>query len=422
MKVVHCSTSVNNTSANTRIHKALLKRGIDSWILTMYGNTSGVPNILEVTKYGVKYYILRRLLYYANIIEFFFLDRICKLRHGMPYTWATWGINICKTPIIKNADIIHIHCINSEYMSLKNIEDIILLGKPVVITLHDSWFLTGGCHVLDGCENYMTGCKSCGEIKRCRRITRRCYRKKRNMLKKRNVYYTAPSQWTYNNYLRSGLAREKCVIIGNTLNYDIFKPSSQREQRNGSIRLLFGAVNSTETPYKGFAYLIDMLKLFHDMKPDLTQRIELHIFGAYGSEEDILKEYNCKFEGYIKNEKEMARLYDMSDIYIVPSLEDSFNQTVLESCACETPVVSFKTGGICDIIKHKQTGYLAEYKNARDLMQGVEWILSNNKDNCIGKAARNDVKVRFSEEQIASRYIEVYNDILNGYKDVGESP
>lgn len=411
MKVVHCSTSVNSSSANTRIHKALLKQGINSWILTMYNNTDNVSNVLETTEYGIKFSMMRRFLYYVNIAECFFLDKICKLTKGMPYTWAFIGNDLYKTTMIKSADIIHIHCVNSGYLSLRQIKHIVQLEKPVVITLHDSWFLTGGCHVLAGCDDYKNGCKKCMKIEKCRNITRNRCRIKRNILKSSNVYFTAPSKWTYNNYLKSGLPEKRCLVIGNTLDYDVFKANMDKKNTDGRVNLLFGAINSTETPYKGFKYLIAMLKLLYDTLPDLADKMDLHIFGSNGSDEEILKKYNCKFEGYIENEREMARLYSMSDIYIVPSLEDSFNQTVLESCACETPVVSFRTGGISDIIVHKCTGYLAEYKDTEDLLKGVRWILRNNNNNCIGKSARNYVKQVFSEKKISSQYIGIYNSL-----------
>ena len=219
-------------------------------------------------------------------------------------------------------------------------------------------------------------------------------------------------------YIKSGLKKDKCCIIGNTLNFDIFKPSRNvyASDCDRKIKLLFGALNGVETPYKGFGYLVEMLQLLYNNHIELADKIELHIFGAETSNEGILDKFHCKFWGYIASELEMARLYDMCNIYIVPSLEDSFNQTVLESCACATPVVSFQTGGICDIIRHKETGYLAQYKDAADLLNGVFWILRNNINNSIGIAARQDVKKRFAEAIIAKQWSELYTSLIRDKK------
>lgn len=414
MKVLHCSTSVSDASANIRMQNALIKYGVESNTLVLFECKKRICNVKSIGEFGIRYKLYQRIAYYFNIGEFLFLKNICGLKRGMPFSWIPIGANISKLTIVKNADVIHVHCINSCYLSLKAIQKLIKLGKPIVITLHDSWFLTGGCHVLNGCDKYRDNCLECNEIKRGKVWRTSHVKKKRKLLDNDNVYFTAPSRWTYENYLKSGLDKNRCCIIGNTLNFDVFKPRGKDKGNNArKIKLLFGALNSVETPYKGFRYLIEMLRVLFDKYADLAQNVELHIFGADNSDEAILQKYECKFWGYIDSEVKMAELYNMCDVYMVPSLEDSFNQTVLESCACETPVVSFRTGGICDIIRHKETGYLAEYKNVIDLLNGFLWILNENEHNRIGVAARKDVESRFAERIIAEQLEELYHKAIN---------
>jgi len=45
---------------------------------------------------------------------------------------------------------------------------------------------------------------------------------------------------------------------------------------------------------------------------------------------------------------------------------------------CGTPVVGFNIGGIPDIIKHKENGYLAKYKDAEDLANGITFCREND--------------------------------------------
>ena len=47
--------------------------------------------------------------------------------------------------------------------------------------------------------------------------------------------------------------------------------------------------------------------------------------------------------------------------------------------ACGTPVVGFNIGGLEDIVVNKSNGYLAEPFNTKDLANGIEWIINNNK-------------------------------------------
>ncbi|MCB0502451.1 MAG: glycosyl transferase group 1, partial [Bacteroidetes bacterium] len=68
---------------------------------------------------------------------------------------ANFGMDISKHPLIKAADIIHLHWINLAFLSINSIKQLAVLNKPVVWTLHDMWAFTGGCHYSGDCTNYL---------------------------------------------------------------------------------------------------------------------------------------------------------------------------------------------------------------------------------------------------------------------------
>ena len=70
-------------------------------------------------------------------------------------------------------------------------------------------------------------------------------------------------------------------------------------------------------------------------------------------------------------------VYNASDIFIVPSLADNQPTTVMESLCCGTPGCWFDVGGIPDMIKHKENGYLAKYRDAEDIANGIKFCLEN---------------------------------------------
>lgn len=422
MKVVHCSTGVSFSSANYRIHLALIKSGIHSEILTLYKNPKNMLNVHDISEYGKKYAIHQRCAYYFNILEFYYLDKIAGLMKGMPFTTGKIGVNICEIPLIREADIIHIHCVNAGFLGFNSIRKIIKLNKPIIITLHDSWFLTGGCHVLNGCSEFENGCANCKELKHLNRISESLFKEKSKLLSS-EIVLTAPSRWTYYNIKKSKLlSKNKSYIIGNTLDFEIFSTIREQEvceilgkkKKSKKIKLLFGALNSTITPYKGFSYLVEALNEMLYRYPEIAQNVELNIFGANEQPNSVVSKFQYTYWGYISDERKLAAIYNYCDIYVVPSLEDSFNQTVLESCACGTPVVSFRTGGICDIIQHKKTGYLAKYKDSKDLLHGILWMLDKRKD--IGNQAQKYVRNTYSQKEIAYQFIRIYEETLKDYK------
>ena len=86
-------------------------------------------------------------------------------------------------------------------------------------------------------------------------------------------------------------------------------------------------------------------------------------------------------------------MYNAADLFVLPSLEDNLPNTIMEAMACGVPCVGFKSGGIPEMIDHRKNGYVAEYKSAEDLAEGMRWVLSEAD----------------YDESVAMKYIEVYN-------------
>ena len=73
---------------------------------------------------------------------------------------------------------------------------------------------------------------------------------------------------------------------------------------------------------------------------------------------------------------------------------------------------SFRVGGIPEEIDHKKNGYVAEYGNADDLAKGIRWILSEADYERLSEQAIHKVVHSYSQQSVASQYIEVYNQAL----------
>jgi len=71
-------------------------------------------------------------------------------------------------------------------------------------------------------------------------------------------------------------------------------------------------------------------------------------------------------------------VYNAADVFIVPSLADNQPTTVQESLSCGTPVVGFNIGGIPDMIRHKENGYLARYQDSEDIAEGIKFCCKEN--------------------------------------------
>ena len=78
--------------------------------------------------------------------------------------------------------------------------------------------------------------------------------------------------------------------------------------------------------------------------------------------------------GVIKEESEMANLFNWADLFAIPSRADNLPFTAMESLSCGTPVVGFTVGGIPEIIDHKRNGFLAKPFDCTAFADGINWI------------------------------------------------
>ena len=97
---------------------------------------------------------------------------------------------------------------------------------------------------------------------------------------------------------------------------------------------------------------------------------------------------------------------------MLPSLSENLPNTIMEAMACGVPCVGFNVGGIPEMIDHRKNGYVAAYKSAEDLADGMRWILQEADYDALSRAAVAKVSASYSQQSVALKYIEVYNQAI----------
>nr|WP_257625610.1 glycosyltransferase [Enterobacter hormaechei] len=171
---------------------------------------------------------------------------------------------------------------------------------------------------------------------------------------------------------------------------------------------MFGAVNSTSDSRKGYKELKNALK---EME---VENLILVIFGS--STSDLESELNGKYKvvclGFLNDELTARIAYSAADVMVVPSLEENLSNTIIESLACNTPVVAFDIGGNKDMIDHKKNGYLAKFDlTGKTLAQGILYTLDNKSELSLN--ARKTVEDKFDEQIIIPKYIKLYRELFS---------
>lgn len=311
-------------------------------------------------------------------------------------------------------DLIHLNWVANGFF---DINDLKRLKIPLVWTMHDMWAFTGGCHCAYECMKYKNSCGSCPQLgsQKPADLSYQVLQRKLKAYKDLNITFVAPSQWMYDSAGASSLLRDKQLkLIHNGIDLTVFRQIDKNIARSllnlpqNKKLVLYGAVNALTDKNKGYALFAEALsQVQNEMN---TQDIELVLFGLNESDDHGKLPFKSHYPGYVYDAISLVLLYSASDLTVVPSYQESFGLTAVESLACGTPVVAFDVSGLKDIVDHKINGYKARPYEVSDLANGVKYILSEQTNFSI--EARQKAEEKFDISQIAQQYIELYQSIL----------
>lgn len=335
------------------------------------------------------------------------------------------GITTNLSEELRNSEIINLHWIE-KYLSLENIKQLINLRIPIVWTLHDERPFTGGCHYTTECGGFMDDCSQCLQLKEDpHRLAKNVLAAKLDLLKDANISIVTPSRWLESQVKKSTLFKNTRVkTIANGIDVDIYKPldKSQCKQSLGispdNIVLQFGAQDNREKR-KGFTYLVDALK--HCLKNHTFNKlcedgkITILCVGTAAKEITDLP-IQTKSVGYIDNDLDMVKLYNASDIFILPSLEDNLPNSMIESMACQTPVIGFNTGGIPEVVC-EDNGRVVDKEDSVQLADAIiELVLNSDLRRKLGISGHKLIYNKYKLSDQAKNYLDFFNEVLSGDK------
>lgn len=422
MKVVHINKSDAGGGASVaalRIHRALLRSGIDSHMLVQEKKRD------EANEYQIGNGFAYRMGNFKNFVA----ERLSILPHEKEaalryyFSIANTGRDISTLDVVKNADIINLHWINQGCISLSGLENLMSLGKPIIWTLHDMWPFTGGCHYAGTCLEFNEHCGFCPFLRSpsINDLSVKVFNRKKNIYSKGHISVVSCSRWlstlSKSSYLFRNMPTYSIPNPIDTNFYTILDKEQCRKDLNLPLNkklILFGAANLLDVR-KGFRYLEEALSILKDGFPKLSSNIELVVFGKINNELKKRFAFSTHSMNFISNPMQLVKLYNAADMFVLPSLQDNLPNTVVESLCCGTPVVGFRIGGVPEMIEHNKTGFLAEVKNSLSLANGIyNTLLFDDKKQ--RQIIRESAICRFAESVVAQQYIDVYQNALNSIR------
>lgn len=301
-------------------------------------------------------------------------------------------------------DLLHIHNLHGHYINYPILlEWINNHNIPTVITLHDCWTLTGHCatYFHNKCEP-PSQCSECiianneypfsfrfANIFKSRK--RNICLKKRFLFENKNITFVSVSNWLKSQVINTGLV-ENITTIYNGIETHVF--SAEKLEHN-KFRILF--ITHNWESWKALESVLQFAKYLRDDE-------ELTLVGnIYGKKlPNTINHINN-----INNPAEVAKLYNSHDIFISPSIAETFGMTTVEAMSCGLPVIVNNSAALPELIS-ETSGIATDTSHPANIRNAVDFIRQNyNSYN-----PRENVLKHFTSAIMADNYANLYQKIL----------
>jgi len=226
---------------------------------------------------------------------------------------------------------------------------------------------------------------------------------------------TAVSRFLKEKTLTNYSCEADIRVIPNFVDTKLFKPESNRDFRktiapNGEKILVH---TSNFRPVKRVP---DTIRLFEKVQKEIPSKLILVGDGPDRSECERLARQLDLYDKvkFLGKQDGLVEILSSSDIFLIPSQSESFGLAALEAMACGLPVISSSVGGLPELVKHNETGFIAEIGDVDRMAKYTLELLSNEKKyKLFSENSRQRAVNKFDTAKVVPLYEEYYEQILN---------
>lgn len=307
-------------------------------------------------------------------------------------------------------DIINIHNLHNNYVNLNMLLRAVAKRRfPLVVTLHDCWYFTGGCtHFTKvNCSKWLTDCNGCPKKKEefpayfkdgASEILKDRYK---YFSKINRLYLVGVSEWITSLAKKTVFKNANCRTIHNGVDTTIFKPRTSALKAKMGLEgkyIILGPASKWLDPVNR--------DLLLSVSNNLDDHRTLLLFGCKDNIKIDLP--HVKTFGFTENKIQLAELYSMGDVFVNCSREDTLSTINLEAQACGTPLITYDNTGSKETA-NQEFSISVKTGDVKGIMDAIKKIPPKSKE--VSKALSLWICNNFNKDINYDKYVELFKEI-----------
>ena len=314
-----------------------------------------------------------------------------------------------------NPDMINVHNIHGAGWS-PEIITVCTAYAPVVWTLHDMWSFTGRCAYSYDCQKFLDGCDHLcptkGEYPHTswRDIPASWMTREEILRENCDLIAVTPSRWLAAEAGKGLWNDHRIEVIPNGLPLEKYRPVTRDSARatlgiNDDGPFILAAAQYLFERRKGGYLLLESLQRIDEELSIITFGMDKIRLSGTGNK----KVHNL---GFVPEEKKILAL-NAADVYVHPAEVDNLPNVVMEAIACGTPVVGFNTGGVPEMVRESETGWIAPDVSIDSLTAVIRRALEDvSYGHTLRESCRKIAEREYDVVLQSDRYLNLFEDLL----------
>ncbi len=346
--------------------------------------------------------LIKRYSFYRFHLGFLRLVKKIRYKLGLPqsafierYLYGPWSPSLIRSLNETDADVILASSLNYSFTQYPLMRNRVKNAKPFI--------LQGAIHFDLSCEN----------------ISSESFK-----IIQASDIYIANTEYEKKRLTDSGILHSKIKVVGCGVDVEAYENIDRDQYRRklniDENEILIGYIGRIQK-HKSIDVLIKafgLLPASSNVKLLIAGHGNEHMDELYAIATESVTNYEQKilFQTDI-SEDEKTKLFHALDIFVLPSVSESFGIVFLEAWACKKPIIGMNIGAIASVISDNKDGLLVSPNNVTDLADKIYKLAEDSKLRMqLGFNGYQKVKKKYTWDTIAFHYRKAFEDAIEVFK------